>query len=150
MSRAPLLKGIMLPALVQHTKSARSGYVKADGIALLLAFLRSCTNQVCRPSYTLCCQAAEYHAVLARVHTITSAPKFMCAGCFGSFTVAGSMVLESAVYTVVLAIMPLYLSIYWVPDYCLDPAETMGSSACVDSHLACHAQHKSCRLGPVN
>ncbi|KAL3135482.1 hypothetical protein ABBQ38_005962 [Trebouxia sp. C0009 RCD-2024] len=45
MSRAPLLKGIMLPALVQHTKAARSGYVKADGIALLLAFLRSCANK---------------------------------------------------------------------------------------------------------
>lgn len=46
MSRAPLLKGILLPALVQHTKAARSGYVKADGIALLLAFLRSCANKV--------------------------------------------------------------------------------------------------------
>lgn len=45
-----MLKGILLPALVQHTKTARSGYVKADGIALLLAFLRSCANKV-RPSH---------------------------------------------------------------------------------------------------
>lgn len=46
MSRAPTLKGMLLPALVQHTKAARSGYVKADGVALLLAFLRSCANKV--------------------------------------------------------------------------------------------------------
>ena len=46
LGRAPTLKGILLPALVQHTKAARSGYVKADGIALLLAFLRSCANKV--------------------------------------------------------------------------------------------------------
>ena len=46
LGRAPMLKGILLPALVQHTNAARSGYVKADGIALLLAFLRSCTNKV--------------------------------------------------------------------------------------------------------
>lgn len=45
-SRAPALKGMLLPALVQHTKAARSGFVKADGIALLLAFLRSCANKV--------------------------------------------------------------------------------------------------------
>ena len=50
LGRAPMLKGILLPALVQHTKAARSGYVKADGIALLLAFLRSCANKV-RPSH---------------------------------------------------------------------------------------------------
>ncbi|KAL3158646.1 hypothetical protein ABBQ32_011390 [Trebouxia sp. C0010 RCD-2024] len=63
MSRAPLLKGIMLPALVHHTKTARSAYVKADGIALLLAFLRSCANKG-QQSVTFVADAFRCHVPL--------------------------------------------------------------------------------------
>lgn len=42
MARATVLsKGTLLPAIVQHIHTARSGFVKADGSALLVAFLRS-------------------------------------------------------------------------------------------------------------
>jgi len=42
MARCALLSAAtLLPAIVQHEHTARSGHVKADAIALLLAFLRS-------------------------------------------------------------------------------------------------------------
>lgn len=42
MSRCALLSAAtLLPSIVQHENTARSGHVKADAIALLLAFLRS-------------------------------------------------------------------------------------------------------------
>ena len=42
MARSPVLsRATLLPAIVHHIRNARSGHVKADGIALLLAFLRS-------------------------------------------------------------------------------------------------------------
>ena len=42
MARSVMLSSqVLLPAIVLHTHKARSGYVKADGTALLLAFLKS-------------------------------------------------------------------------------------------------------------
>lgn len=43
MARCALLSAAtLLPTIVQHEHTARSGHVKADASALLLAFLRSC------------------------------------------------------------------------------------------------------------
>lgn len=100
MSRAPLLKGIMLPALVQHTKAARSGYVKADGIALLLAFLRSCANKVCYPScQALQNQPADYLPLCAHligVDTVASSARFLYTA---SFCKCCCCLLESSVHS---------------------------------------------------
>ena len=42
MARSPTLSSTtLLPGIVQHSHAARSGYIKADAIALLLGFLRT-------------------------------------------------------------------------------------------------------------
>ncbi len=62
MARCALLStATLLPAIVQHEDTARSGHVKTDAIALLLAFLRS--SKVSLHSLFVSCYSAEIIAL---------------------------------------------------------------------------------------